>query len=101
MEKAFETDLAVDPEVFECIETGRLNEIGRFSPDKLRPFVPVLARAGLLHQSDGPGRSKSSDFVQPILLNLIQNEAANNIVTLLQIDYQSLEMDVKKEVQLR
>lgn len=89
----------VDPDAFECIETGRMDEIGKFSPDQLRPFVPVLTRAGLLHQSEA--FAKSSDFVQPILLNLIQNEAANNIVSLLQLDYQNLEMDVKKELQLR
>ncbi len=101
MDKMGELLEFVDPEVFECIEIGNLDEIGKFSADQLRPFVPVLARAGLLHQNETFGGKSVLDFVQPILLNLIQNEAVNNIVSLLQIDYQSLEIDVKKELQLR
>ena len=89
----------MNPQIFEYIDSGRLDELGKFSQEQLRPFIPLLARSGLLFPFESI--EKTFEVAQSLLYNLLQHEAANNIVSLLSIDYKPLEMDVKKELQLR
>jgi hypothetical protein len=90
---------SVNAELFQYIEAGRLDEINKFTSDQIRPFLPILARSSLIQQGDAFGRPLV--FREPILVSLSEIEAVNNIVTLLSVEYQPLEVDIKKEIQMR
>ena len=89
----------VNPEAFACVESGSVGDLHKFSSDDLRPFLPMLVRTSLILAGDLLGRPV--EFRQKILVSLSDIESVNYIVALLSVDFQTLEVDVKKELQLR
>ena len=89
----------VNPDVFRCVELAQLDDLSQFSEEDLRPFLPILIRSGILATGDPAGRPK--EFRQSILVPLSDIEPVNSFVALLSVDYNGLEGDVKKELQLR
>jgi hypothetical protein len=89
----------VSPEVFRCVEMGLVERLAEFSEDSLRPFLPLLIRSGILATGDPGGRP--THFRHSILVPLSDIEPVNSFVALLSVDYNGLEGDVKKELQLR
>jgi len=91
--------LPVNPEVFQRVELGMLDTLNEFPKEDIRPFLPILIRSGLLLVGDISGRPK--DYRHGILVPLSDIEPMNLFVALLSVDYNALEADVKKELQLR
>ena len=83
----------VSPQVFRCVEVGATAELANFKQDELLPFLPILARSCLL-QPESPE-------AEHILMATSEIDRMNNIVHILSVDFLALEMDVKKELQLR
>lgn len=70
-----------------------------FSEKEIRPFLVSLFRASIL-----PATSDTAEWQEirkQILLILVESETVNNIAALLQVNYSELEIDIKKEQQLR
>ena len=88
-----------NPEAFQCIEAGDVDSLENFTAEQLRPFLPLLVRSSLIQAGDL--QCRPVEFRQKILVSLSDIEPVNNIVALLSVDFQTLEVDVKKELQLR
>ncbi|CAG7720553.1 unnamed protein product [Allacma fusca] len=88
-----------NPEAFQCIEAGNVDDLKKFTADDLRPFLSILVRSSLIQAGDL--QCRPVEFRQKILVSLSDIEPVNNIVALLSVDFQTLEVDVKKELQLR
>lgn len=81
------------------IDLIELKNNQQFSEKEIRPFLVSLVRASIL-----PSTFDTKDWHEirrQILLILVESEFVNNIVALLQVNYNELEIDVKKEQQLR
>lgn len=74
------------------------NEL-EFSEKEIRPFLVSLVRASILHSTFDT--KEWHEIRKQILLILVESEFVNNIVALLQVKYNELEIDIKKEQQLR
>ncbi|CAL8102119.1 unnamed protein product [Orchesella dallaii] len=89
----------INPEVFKLIEIGATDELCGFSKHDLSPFLPILARSSLIQPPEGMGRGALHP--KDTLMAIAENDRMNNIVNILSVDFLALEMDVKKEMQLR
>lgn len=70
-----------------------------FSEKEIRPFLVSLVRASIL--SSTFETTEWQEIRKQILLILVESEFVNNIFGLLQVNYNELEVDIKKEQQLR
>ena len=93
------TDLSVSPGVFRCIQTLDVKGIANFSLKDLRPVLPCLVRLSLISSVDST--KKCTENKKEILNVLSGIEMVNSIVAFLSIDFHALEIEVKKEQQLR
>lgn len=89
-------DIPIDPTTFEIIEGCDLENLTNLNSNELRPFLPLLVRSSLV--GDVVNRKQKPATVLAALSDI---EAVNSIITLLSVDFQALEVDVKKELQLR
>lgn len=91
----------VNPAVFRCIEIGATEELAKFSQDELLPFLPILARSSLIQPDTSEGTDALMSHPSNTLMAISEIDRMNNIVHILSVDFLALEMDVKKEMQLR
>lgn len=91
----------INPAVFRCIEIGATEELYKFPQDDLLPFLPILARSCLLGDGLEPSDPQMGNHPRNTLMAISEIDRMNNVVHILSVDFLSLEMDVKKELQLR
>lgn len=72
-----------------------------FSENEIRPFLLSLVRSSILDSANFDKSREWFEVRKKILLILVESEIVNNIVALLQVNYNELEVDIKKEQQLR
>lgn len=89
----------VSAKAFTAMQNLNIAELTECSPGEIRPLLPSLVRMSLLSPMDG--LKSGVDSRKQILSLLVGIEVVNNIVALLQVNYHELEIDVKKEQQLR
>ncbi|BES96047.1 integrator complex subunit [Nesidiocoris tenuis] len=92
-------NLTVPPPVFKCLRTLDIGMLMAFSTQELRPVLPCLVRMSLISPIDTT--KTCSENRKDILKVLSGIEMVNSIVALLSIDFHALEIEVKKEQQLR
>lgn len=89
----------VSARAFTAMQNLNIGELKNCDLTEIRPLLPSLVRMSLLAPLD---KTKSTtDTRKQILSLLVSLEEVNNIVSLLQVDYHELEIDVRKEQQLR
>jgi integrator complex subunit 2 len=71
-----------------------------FTEKEIRPFLPSLVRSSIISANFDKTR-EWFEIRKQILLILVESEIVNNIVALLQVNYNEMEVDIKKEQQLR
>lgn len=91
---------AVSARAFTAMQNLNIFELANCTEREIRPLLPSLVRMSLLSPFDATTNS-AVDQRKQILSVLVGIEVVNNIVSLLQVDYHELEIDVKKEQQLR
>lgn len=92
-------DRPVSPRVFKAIQNVDIKELASCSQADIRPILPCLVRMSLISPLD---TFKQCSKRRLEILTLISGiELVNSIVALLSIDFHALEIDVKKEQQLR
>ncbi|XP_075220865.1 integrator complex subunit 2 isoform X2 [Lycorma delicatula] len=89
----------VSPKLFNALQTVDITELSKFSQNDLRPVLPCLVRMSLISPVDTT--KICTDGRKEILTLLSGIELVNSIVALLSIDFHALEVDVKREQQLR
>lgn len=89
----------VSAKAFTAMQNLNISELSKCSHCEIRPLLPSLVRMSLLSPMDCMKSGVESR--KQILSLLVGIEVVNNIVSLLQVDYHELEIDVKKEQQLR
>lgn len=72
-----------------------------FTEKEIRPFLSSFVRSSILDSGNFDNTREWFDLRKQILLILVESEVVNNIVALLQVNYNELEVDIKKEQQLR
>ncbi|RZF41357.1 hypothetical protein LSTR_LSTR000071 [Laodelphax striatellus] len=89
----------VSPKVFKALVTVDISELSSFEQKDLRPILPCLVRMSLISPVDTT--KKCLENKKEILTLLSGIDLVNAIVALLSIDFHALEVDVKREQQLR
>lgn len=90
---------SVSADAFSAMQNLNIGELKHCDIDEIRPLLPSLVRMSLLPPLDN---TKSTiETRKQILSLLVSLEEVNNIVSLLQVKYHELEIDVRKEQQLR
>lgn len=89
----------VSAKAFTAMQNLNVQELSKCNQREIRPLLPSLVRMSLLSPYDSTKSTVESR--KQILSLLVGIEVVNNIVSLLQVDYHELEIDVKKEQQLR
>lgn len=89
----------VSARAFTAMQNLNIIELANCEQNELRPLLPSLVRMTILTPLDNTKRT--IDTRKQILALLVSIEEVNNIVALLQIDYHELEIDIRKEQQLR
>lgn len=84
---------------FTAVQNLNVAQLSECTADEMRPLLPSLVRMCLLQPYDIP--KIAAETRKHILSLLVGMEVVNNLVSLLQVDYHELEIDVKKEQQLR
>lgn len=72
-----------------------------YTEKEIRPFLSSLVRSSILDSANFDKTREWFEVRKQILLILVESEIVNNIVALLQVNYNELEVDIKKEQQLR
>jgi integrator complex subunit 2 len=72
-----------------------------YAEKEIRPFLSSLVRSSILDSANFDKSLEWFEVRKQILLILVESEIVNNIVALLQVNYNELEVDIKKEQQLR
>ncbi|KFB40539.1 AGAP003033-PA-like protein [Anopheles sinensis] len=89
----------VTAKAFNAMQNLDIAQLATCSQQEIRPLLPCLVRMSLLSPLDN---TKSwAEARKQILSLLVGIEVVNNIVSLLQVNYHELEIDVKKEQQIR
>lgn len=89
----------VDSKVFRAIQNVDMHELAKCTEQEIRPVLPCLVRMGLISPLD---TSKKCTKMKIDILTIVSGmELVNSIVALLSIDFHKLEVDVRKEQQLR
>ncbi|KAG5897824.1 hypothetical protein JTB14_011824 [Gonioctena quinquepunctata] len=89
----------VDPKIFRAIQHVDMEVLSKCTEQEIRPVLPCLVRMGLISPLDTS--KKCMDMKVTILTVVSGMELVNSIVALLSIDFHKLDIDVKKEQQLR
>lgn len=95
--------MIVSAKAFKAVQNLNISELLTCSEKEIRPFLLSMVRSSLLLNNDSSSDENREwiDIRKDLLLILVGSEIVNNIVALLQINYNELESDVKKEQQLR
>ncbi|XP_051176498.1 integrator complex subunit 2 [Leptopilina boulardi] len=93
------TPSPVIPRVFSAIQNVNTKELAMCSEKEVRPILPCLVRMSLISPLDIT--KECVEARKEILTILSAIESVNSIVGLLSIDFHGLEIDVRKEQQLR
>ncbi|CAL4223863.1 unnamed protein product, partial [Meganyctiphanes norvegica] len=89
----------VSPRVFKAIEKSDIQTLACCREDEIRPILPCLVRMSLIAPLD---HSEECISGRKVILRILSGiEVVNSLVALLSIDFPALEIDVKKEQQLR
>lgn len=89
----------VSPRVFRSLQMVDIEELSKCSNSEIRPVLPCLVRMSLISPLDST--KKCSEGRKELLKLLTGIEHVNSIVALLSIDFHALEVDVKREQQMR
>lgn len=87
---------AVTARAFTALQNLNMEELTKCTEQEIRPILCSLVRCSLLEEKKG-----WTDTRKQILYILVGIEKVNDIVSLLQISYHDLEIEIKKEQQLR
>ncbi|XP_055542549.1 integrator complex subunit 2 isoform X2 [Wyeomyia smithii] len=90
---------SVTVKAFSSIQNLNIAELAQCDESEIRPLLPCLVRMSLLPPIDSTNNWMAS---RKQLLSILSGiEIVNNIVSLLQVNFHELELDVKKEQQMR
>ncbi|XP_049865631.1 integrator complex subunit 2 [Pectinophora gossypiella] len=89
----------VQPHVFKAIQDVDINTLMKCTPDEIRPIIPCLVRMALISPLDIT--NYCAEAKKDILTLLSGIDLVNFIVSLLSIEFHTLEIDLKKEQQMR
>lgn len=89
----------VQPHVFKALKDLDIASLMKCSPDEIRPIIPCLVRMALIAPLDTT--RACSEAKKDVLTLLSGIDLVNFIVSLLSIEFNTLETDVKKEQQMR
>ncbi|XP_052756874.1 integrator complex subunit 2 [Galleria mellonella] len=87
------------PHVFKAIKNVDIDTLMKCSPDEIRPIIPCLVRMALISPLDVT--RYCTEAKKDILTLLSGIDLVNFIVSLLSIEFHTLEVDLKKEQQMR
>lgn len=90
----------VSARAFSGMQVLNVAEMALLPPNEIRPFLPSLTRMALL----SPMQDNTPEWVdtrKKILSILVGVEVVNDIVALLQVNYHEMEVEIRKEQQLR
>ncbi|KAK7076638.1 Integrator complex subunit 2, partial [Halocaridina rubra] len=89
----------VTPRVFKAIEKSDIHTLAYCREEEIRAILPCLVRMSLIAPLD---HSEECISGRKVILRILSGiEVVNSLVALLSIDFPALEVDVKKEQQLR
>ncbi|XP_064461086.1 integrator complex subunit 2-like [Ornithodoros turicata] len=91
--------VSVTPRAYDAIQKVDVDNLSALPEWELRPLLPCLVRMALCSPLDQ--RKEWSQKKKTVLKILSGIELVNSLVALLSIDFHALEIDVKKEQQLR
>ncbi|CAG9784484.1 unnamed protein product [Diatraea saccharalis] len=89
----------VQPHVFKAIKDLDVENLMKCSPEEVRPIIPCLVRMALISPLDTT--KYCAEAKKDILTLLSGIDLVNFIVSLLSIEFHALEVDLKKEQQMR
>ncbi|XP_014358467.2 integrator complex subunit 2 [Papilio machaon] len=89
----------VQPHIFKAIKDIDIDVLVKSSPDEIRPIIPCLVRMALISPLDVT--QYCAEAKKEILTLLSGIDLVNFIVSLLSIEFHTLEVDLKKEQQIR
>lgn len=87
------------PKVFKGLKDVDIKSLGQCTPDEIRPIIPCLVRMALITPLDITNYCVEAK--KDVLTLLAGVDLVNFIVSLLSIEFHALEVDLKKEQQLR
>lgn len=90
---------AVHPKVFKALKDLDISTLVQCTSDEIRPIIPCLVRMALISPLDITNYCAESK--KDVLTLLAGIDLVNFIVSLLSIEFHTLEVDLKKEQQLR
>lgn len=99
--------MIVSARAFNAIQNLKISELisrdveSPYTEKEIRPFLSSFVRSSILDSANFDKTREWFDLRKQILLILVESEIVNNIVALLQVNYNELEVDIKKEQQLR
>lgn len=97
--------MLVTAKAFKAVQNLNISELLKCTEKEIRPFLLSFVRSSLLLSNEEEGNLNDNrewlDIRKDLLLILVGSEIVNNIVALLQVNYNDLESDIKKEQQLR
>ena len=97
--KSVNVHTPVPAHVFKAIEKADISALLLCSEEEIRPILPCLVRMSLIAPIENTQQSAASR--KSILKILSGIETVNAIVALLSVDFITLEVDFKKEQQMR
>lgn len=89
----------VEPHVFRALKDLDIATLMKCSADEIRPIIPCLVRMALISPLDIT--NYCAEAKKDVLTLLAGIDLVNFIVSLLSIEFHSLEVDLKKEQQSR
>lgn len=89
----------VKPLVFKALKDVDIETLIKCTPDEIRPIIPCLVRMALIAPLDIT--RYCAEAKKDILTLLSGIDLVNFIVSLLSIEFHALEVDLKKEQQMR
>ena len=95
--------MLVSAKAFKAVQNLNINDLIKCSEKEIRPFLLSMVRSSLLLNNEGNSEENQelNEIRKDLLLILVGSEIVNNIVALLQVNYNELESDIKKEQQIR
>lgn len=89
----------VQPHVFKALKDVDIETLTKCSSEEIRPIIPCLVRMALISPLDVT--RYCAEAKKDILTLLSGIDLVNFIVSLLSIEFHALEVDLKKEQQIR
>jgi integrator complex subunit 2 len=96
--------MIVTARTFKAVQNLNINELLKCTEKEIRPFLLSMVRSSLLLSNESTTDDTTQRWLdkrKDLLLILVGSEIVNNFVALLQVNYNELESDIKKEQQLR